>query len=473
MINSTTFILERRIFIFALPGILIFSCLTLLGAYAAISGKSYVERELVGQQAFLTEANQAVDEWREELVEIEASGVSQSPYSARPMNLRLPAVLNPAPLADFATGAGGLFPTTTKLTGWANPADLFIEYEFANPTILGSGRFDLTFLVVVLMPLVMIAASFDIFSADRERGRSRITAMQAGHIHSSIWKRLVLRNTVLWLVFSLIALFAALITPFAQISSARILSFGVWIGVSWVYGLFWFSVISLAVSVLKRSEAVAAALFSIWAVFVFAVPAIGGAVAEAAYPPPSRLVFLSEMREGEVEGVRDAENLTNALLAEHPEMVPSVEDVPGYFRGAFLSNREANERTTPVLEAFTETRHKRKNLVGRMQFLSPALIANNALVTVAGGDVNRNMEYQAQARESLSNLYTRISPAVVAKQRISIEEFDSIPEFSFSDRTSMDVLGDYLAVFGFMIIVSIFLIVIAMRRLRSPLDKLL
>ena len=88
------------------------------------------------------------------------------------------------------------------------------------------------------------------------------------------------------------------------------------------------------------------------AVSVFAVPAIGGALAEASYPPPSRLVFLSEMREGEVTAIRDTAALTAGFLADHPELTVSDEAAPGFYRSNFLANREAARRTTPVLELF-------------------------------------------------------------------------------------------------------------------------
>ncbi|MEO1251329.1 MAG: DUF3526 domain-containing protein [Pseudomonadota bacterium] len=473
MKTSMTMALERRLFLFAAPGIVILGCIALLAAYAAMSGKSYVNEALAGQYAFERQANEAVAEWRAALVDVEASDEAPSPYAARPMNLRLPASLPPASLADFAIGGGDLLPTTTKLTGWSSPGELFVGYEFANPTTLGLGRFDLSFLVVVILPLVMVAASFDVFAGERERGRARMIAAQAGHVRASVWRRLHLRNLAIWMVFSAITLLAAVVGPAPQMSGARLASFAVWLGVAWAYGVFWFALIAFAVAVARNSETVSAVLFSLWAIFVFAVPAVGGAVAEAAYPPPSRLVFLSEMRKGEVEAVREAEKLTNSFLADHPEMALSTEDVPGFFRGAFLSNREAGKRTTPVLEAFAESREKRAALVGRLQFLSPALIANNVLVTIAGGDVARNMAYQEQAREALGDLFERIGPAVVAKQRISVAEFDAIPAFAFKDRTLLEKFQGFLAPIGFLVCLSIALLLAARIRMRASLETLL
>ena len=471
MMNLITFALERRLFFFAIPGAIVAGCLVLLGAYAALSGKFYVQRVVDGQETFETQLNEAVVAWHGTLADIE-KGEAPSPFAARPMNLILPAILPPAPLADFSIGSD-LLPTTTKLTTRANPANLFVGYEFANPTMLGLGRFDLTFLVVVILPLLMIASSFYVFAGERERGRAKTIAAQAGHIQAFVWKRLLIRNVAIWLAFSLIALLAATVAPAPQMSGARFASFGVWLAVAWGYGLFWFALIACAVAFAKRAETVAAVLFSLWAIFVFAVPAVGGAVAEAAYPPPSRLVFLSEMREGEVEAVREAEKLTNSFLAEHPEMALSTENVPEYLRAWFISNREAGKRTAPVLEDFTQSRQNRKALVGGLQFLSPALIANHALVTIAGGDVARNMAYQEQARAALEDLYQRIGPAVVAKQRITVAEFEAIPSFVFQDRALAEKARSFAAPLGFLVLIAVVMLGTARWRLGSSLEKLL
>lgn len=56
-------------------------------------------------------------------------------------------------------------------------------------------------------------------------------------------------------------------------------------------------------------------------------------------PPPSWLVFLSEMREGEVTAIRETTVLTAGLLADHPELTVSDEAAPGFYRSNFLANR--------------------------------------------------------------------------------------------------------------------------------------
>lgn len=470
---SPTAMLERRLFIFSVPGLVACLAIICVVGFAAFAGKTVVDQSLLAQQEFTAKYETSLEEWRESLAKIEQTGEAESPFDARPMNLRIPAVLPTAPLGDFAIGNAQLFPTATTISGWANPADLFTDYEFDNPTPLSLGSFDLTFVAVVLMPLLMIAASFDIMTGDRERGRARLIAVQAGHVAPSVWRRLALRNGLLWMVFALSAIVAALLAPNGVDAGQRLAHFSAWLAIALIYGLFWFGAIGLASALLKRGETVASALFAAWAIFVFAVPAVGGAIAEASYPPPSRLAYLSEMRQGEVTAVRETADLTAGFLADHPEMTVSDEGVPGYFSSNFLANQQARARTTPILEAFNNSREQRSTLVAGLQYVSPAMLADRSMTFVAGGDVDRKLTFQKQARSALDNLAERIGPAVVARQRISLSEYDMIPAFKFDERALGATISILAAPITFLLLLSLAVLFAARRSMAAPLERLL
>ena len=357
--KSTALFLECRTFLFAAPGIALIVSLLILGAYAAYSGKSQLARLAQAQADYAQTRNAALDAWRDELVEIEsAPGAAAPAYAARPMNIRKPAVTPVAPLGDFAIGASDLLPAQTELSAWVNPADLFNEYEFANPTLLSIGRFDLSIMAVLLLPLLMIAASFDIWSAERESTRARLIAAQAGAVKALIWSRLLFRNGLIWGVFTLLALAAGLAAP-VGLSSARLANLAGWLGAAWIYSAFWFALIAFAVAYLRRGETVAATLFALWASFIFLTPAIGGAVSEALYPPPSRLAALSAMRDAKSAAGKATAELTQGFLADHPQMTVSDDDVPGYYAGTWLANREAATRGAGRLVAAYRPRGRR------------------------------------------------------------------------------------------------------------------
>ena len=471
--KSTALFLECRTFLFAAPGIALIVSLLILGGYAAYSGKSQLTRLAQAQADYAQTRNAALDAWRDELVEIEsAPGAAAPAYAARPMNIRKPAVAPVAPLGDFAIGASDLLPAQTELSAWVNPTDLFNEYEFANPTLLSIGRFDLSTMVVLLLPLLMIAASFDIWSAERESTRARLIAAQAGAVKSLIWSRLLFRNGLIWGVFALVALAAGLAAP-AGLSSARLANLAGWIGAAWIYGAFWFALIAFAVAYLRRSEIIAATLFALWAGFVFLTPAIGGAVSEALYPPPSRLAALSAMRDAKSEAGKATAELTKGFLADHPEMTVSDDDVPFYYAGTWLANREAATRTAPILRAFEQSRQRRQETINLLQYLSPTVIVNRALLSFSGGDVDRYRAYQAEARAALADLSQRIGPAVVAKQRLSLAAYDAIAPFSFTETAASDKIRRLAAPLTFLLALTLALGWGARRRLGAPLEKML
>lgn len=472
MMSNPVLDLEKKLFFFATPGLSIAIALLVLGAVAALNGSTYIQETMQRQTQFLDAGTGQLQEWRRSLVALEDNGGAAPPFQARPTSIRIPMVLPPAPLADFASGSMDLIPTTTTLTAWSNPGSLFSEYEIANPTVLQIGGFDFTFLAVVILPILMIGASFDIVAGDRERGRARLVAAQAGHVGPSVWKRLIMRNLAIWAVFAVIAIIAGIAVSHTA-SAERVTHLLVWLSMTAIYALFWFAMIAFFSAVLKRSETVAAALFASWAIFVFAVPAISSAVAEASYPPPSRLAFLSEMREAEAEAKLETAELTAGFLADHPELTVSDAAIPAFYQSNFLANQAVTTRVKPLLERFNQSRRQRAALIDKFQYLSPALIINRALSTIAGGDVDRGKAFQEQARAALEDFTARIGTAVVAKQRISVAEFDEIPTYDYREKSFAVTLSPLILPALYLIVASIVLLSLSVRRLKSPLEKLL
>ncbi|MEM7004532.1 MAG: DUF3526 domain-containing protein [Pseudomonadota bacterium] len=467
----TSAFLERRLFLFASPGLIAATSVIILAVVAVLAGNTAVSKTLAAQAEFVSSQLSTLEQWRETLASADTDGVELGPYDARPMNIQLPAILPPAPLSDFGSSGSNLYPTTTTISGWSNPADLFAEYEFANPTPLSLGDLDLTFLVISIMPLIMVAVSFDILASDRDSGRTRLIALQAGELSSSVWQRLLIRNGWVWGAFCIVALVSATILTTTADIAERLHSCAIWLLAALIYGSFWFGLIALIGTIFRKGETVASALFAAWATFVLALPAIGSAFAEAAFPPPSRLAFLSEMRQGEVAAIRDTAGLTAGFLADHPELTVSDEGVPAFYSSNFLANLEADRRTAPILESFNTSREKRSELINLLQYLSPAMIADRALTEVSSGGSRRAMRFQHQAREALSTLHERIGPAVVAKQRISIAEFDEIPPFRFQQLTIREKLTSIAPPLIYLFLISAMIIGIASRRLSGSLEN--
>ena len=471
---STTLFLERRIFVGAAAGKTAAIVILIVALAAGFVGKDSVSRTVDVHTSFVEEKSAALNEWRNAIAEIERTGEAADGYSANPMRIVLPAVATPGPLADFAAGAVAIYPTTASLGGWTNAAGLFGEYEYANPTLLSVGQFDLTFVAVLLMPLLMIAVSFDVLAGDRERGRAHFIALQGGHVRASVWERLIIRNGMIWAVFVACAIILAFTPPVGISLGPRLARMVVWLAVALAYAAFWFGLIAVFIALSKRAETVASALFAVWTIFVLAIPAVGGAIAESLYPPPSRLAFLSEVRQAEVTALIETAELRSGFLLDHPELSVKVNDnAPSFASVALLALTEAEKRTTPVLDQFAVSREKQRQVVGAIQYLSPAMIADRSLSIIAGGDATRAFAFQDQARQAFADLRDRILPSVIANKRMTLQEYDAIPGFAFQDRTIGQILSQIAVPLVYLAVLAVALLVAARRRLSAPLERLL
>jgi ABC-2 type transport system permease protein len=79
------------------------------------------------------------------------------------------AVMPPAPLAPLAIGQSDLLPYYYKISLRSRDTMLGND-EIENPVHLLSGRFDLAFVTIYLYPLVILALSYNLISAEKEDG---------------------------------------------------------------------------------------------------------------------------------------------------------------------------------------------------------------------------------------------------------------------------------------------------------------
>ena len=432
--------------------------------YVGWNGDSWRDARAAELQSFEAEKLGELAQWRQTMEEIERGELSPTPFDGNPMSILFPAVLPPAPLSDFAIGHSDIQPQSAEVSAWRNPANLFGHYQFENPATLAVGGLDLTLVIVLLMPILMIAISFDVLAADRSRGTLPMMMSFPLRLASVAWPRLLLRNGILWFT-AVVAMFVLLVVN--DSGGERYAHFGIWLAVCLAYGAFWLSLIALSVSAIRSAVGTAAALIGAWAVLTLAVPAMISTGSESLYPTPSRLAWLSEVREAQGETNRELDRLTEGFLMDHPDLTVSEEQVPSYFRGSFLANEAARQRTAPILAGYEKARSDRQHIVDLAQYLSPAVIAQRLLHVAAGADLGRQHSYQSQARESLSTLAETIGPAVISRNRISMAEFEELQPFQFKEKSTAELVNSALWPLLYLLLLSALLSYFAQRRLAT------
>lgn len=337
------------------------------------------------------------------------------------------AALPPGPLAAFSVGLADLFPERAEISIWKRPDTLFGRYQLESPLSLLAGRFDLGFVILYLLPLFVLALSYDLLAAERESGRLALVLMQPVSLPRLLAAKLLARLALLTAFLVLVVGLGALAAGLPAAAWPRLAG---WLAVAWLYGGFWLAACALVASFARRSETSAAILAAVWLAIVLVIPGLLNVSVQTASPVPSRLDFVTTMRAASSEASRESAELLAQYYHEHPELSTNGLQA-GFLPAYYASEREVEHRLAPLLADFEERLARQQELVGRWRFVSPAVLAQESLFELAGAGVERQRSSSAQARAFLAGWHAELAPRIFLGQGLQPADYDRLPRFIF------------------------------------------
>ena len=202
------------------------------------------------------------------------------------------AVLEPGPLAALSVGQSDLLPYYYDVSIYTNEQTFLQNGEVANPLNLMVGRFDLAFVLVYLLPLLVLALGYNVLSAEREQGTLALTLSQPVSARGVVAaKRLFRAFLVIGLALGVSIVGAALSGGFAAPSRLVIWSVAVV-----AYALFWFGLAAWVNTLGRPSAWNATVLVGAWLGLVVVLPALVNIGAGLLHPLPSRVEMITTAR---------------------------------------------------------------------------------------------------------------------------------------------------------------------------------
>lgn len=328
-----------------------------------------------------------------------------------------------------------------------------------NPLQLLTGRFDLAFNVVYLLPLFILALTYNIVSLEREEGTLGLLRSQPVHL-----SRLVLLKAGLRVSLLLIPCLFVLLVPGALSEPLQAIAWAVTV---LTYGIFWWSLAIWINGFQKGSATNAAILMLCWLLFVAIVPAALQIGVTALRPAPSRLELLAAVRDQSIDQRRDGKELAAAWYAEHPEMLPAGQRSITYDTpiAGTMTHIEQDRRTIPLEERFDVSLAARQDLVSTLRFLSPAVLTYEALQDSAGTGLSRHRHYKSQLKKFRQEWLAYFHPRIFSRLVLRPGDYDAMPQFQYTDEPSGDWIGRIAGGSGVLVAVAAALILLSARSL--------
>lgn len=329
-----------------------------------------------------------------------------------------------APLAVLGSGSLDVHSAYPRVSIWSTHDELLAGLEFLNPILASGFRFDATFVVVYLLPLLIIAAGCSVVAGERELGTFALLGSQPVSAARVFAVRILCRALLIGACFAGAIAVGLLVLGV----SAPSLSVAGWLGVTLAYLVFW---TALTAMISARHETVAGAALSgisAWFVIALLIPSILHAVAARRHPIPSRAGLLVEQRSAQ----EWSERQRPALVAAYRQRQQG-DSSGGESLGWIVSTFAADERVRPLGAAIQRARDARHDLMRRWSVLSPATAAEGALLEAAGTGEGRFRSYRAQLFAFLAAWRVRYTPLIESGRPITGRDIDERLRFVFRE----------------------------------------
>ncbi|MBK7709084.1 MAG: DUF3526 domain-containing protein [Acidobacteria bacterium] len=307
---------------------------------------------------------------------------------------------------------------------------------FENPLGFLAGKFDPSFVLVYLLPLVILALSFNVLSGERESGTLHLLLSNPLGLARLISAKMTAQMAIIYLITSTV-IAAGLAIAGGIYQEDLGLRIGLTLVIVFGYSLFWFALASM-VNVLGHSSATNAVVCSaMWLLFVLIAPTLINVAVSAVYPVPSRNETISAAREINLDTRRDGSRLLAEHYQDHPEMMPKEgkANLNDFGLAFVLIQSEQKKKVDAVEDRFSAQLARQQELVTRLRFLSPSIVAQEAANDIAGTGLDRYQRFRKQVKEFDQTWSNFFAPRIYRQEQLTTADFEQIPRFRFDEES--------------------------------------
>ena len=377
----------------------------------------------------------------------------------------LHAVMPVSPLSPIALGQSDMLPDHYRVS-IRNKTTFMYQTENENPWNLLTGRFDPVFVLVYLLPLFIFAVSYNLVSSEKEQGTLRMQLSQPVTLQLLMIAKLTARMVPVMIISILaITLPFLILRGTAVIASDQLLYGLVAVLIVLAYALFWFMLALFINSFGFSSAGNALILVGIWAFLVLVAPVLLNVYVSRVSPAPSRIELATETRLITIDGLNRYQELLSSdyrHVQESSMLLPQDGrfEVPERLQAFYLINKSVDEKVGTLLADFEMRLFAQQDLVERFGFVSPAILAYEGLLSIAGTGTRRYQHFTGQVNEYHQQWKDFFEPRITSGLAMTVADLGKLPRFTWRELDSGVVLIGSLmkALLIFLMVAVLFLL---------------
>lgn len=349
-------------------------------------------------------------------------------------------VLPPAPLAATAIGQSDLLPTIVEARtqfDWA-----LAREEIENPTNLLTGRFDLAFVLVYLLPLLILGLSYNLLSGEREGGTLALALTQPLSLQVLVIAKILARALPVLGVTIGATLFFLVLNGVEILSAPGVTRTVLWLLTVLCYSAFWFALAAWVNARGWSSATNAVGLAGAWISLVIIIPSLISACVSMVHPAPPRLEQTQAIQRANDHAIESGRALLRAHYRAHPDQKPKGGgDLKDYWTQRYAMDAQIEAQLAPMLARVNQASARRLSLSQTLRFLSPALLTQSALNDIAGSGDARYSSFVRQVNDFRASWRAFFFPRIFRQTGLPSAEWNSVPQWNFREESGGEVAG--------------------------------
>jgi ABC-2 type transport system permease protein len=338
------------------------------------------------------------------------------------------------PVNALSIGQRDVNPSVKSLTIRNLEAQLY-DTDLYNPSSLLLGNLDLSFVIIYLFPLLIIALSYNLLSSEKENGTWKLLTVQSGRPTHLLLQLMGMRGAVIFSVFML--LMATAIGILSLPFNTALLAF---FGVSALYLLFWLAVALWVVSWQKSTAANAVCLLTIWVVLTIVAPAVINSYLINRYPVPEALDTAVKQRKGYHEKWDMDKRVTMDKFYAHYPQFRKYPLPPGefswlwYYAMQQMGDDDAQQQSRELKEKLKS----REQAGNKVALFIPTLHAQLQMNNIAQSGLGSHLQFLDSAAQFHERMRLHFYPSIFENIPVAQENWQQFKVASFTDKSSLN-----------------------------------
>lgn len=331
-----------------------------------------------------------------------------------------------SPLSVLSVGQSDVY--SPLLSGHFN-GDIFRNNytEFKNPEQLLAGNLDTAFFVLFLFPLLLLALTYNLQSADREAGISPLLNAQVSSLQKLTHYRLLFR----WLIALLPFIVTAVVSFFllSGLPGFSFTAFLQWWGVALLYALFWLMVVALVQHFQFSSLINAITLAGVWVVLLIAIPGLLNTWFNYKYPAANK-TEIAEYRDFDFKAWDVSLGKHKAyLFGIYPQLAKDAEKLDSNHIRGFSYSLQVFGREKELHAAISGKAAEQSAAEDRMFWINPVGGAMRSFATISQTGLNNQQQFEKDIFTYREKKLKHIFENMLLQTHFTKKDFEAMPKF--------------------------------------------